>query len=63
MNIQAFKAVLLSMPTLSQGQADDLKIQTPQFRVWISRMTISDGAHENNAVTIEYYDDGQWHTI
>jgi hypothetical protein len=29
---------LRELPTLSQGQADDLKISTDRFRVWLSRM-------------------------
>jgi len=57
---EALKALLSQLPTLAQGQADDLKLETPQFRLWLSRMTTEDGATEDNAVTIEYYVDGQW---
>ncbi|MCP4848972.1 MAG: hypothetical protein GY899_13610 [Verrucomicrobiaceae bacterium] len=62
-NTNALKTVLNSMPTLSAGQADDLKIQTPQFKVWVSRLTVEDGTIENHAISIEYLDDGVWRSI
>lgn len=46
---------LQNMPTLAQGQADDLKISTPTLRVWLSRLTVEDGMPYNNQVTIEKY--------
>lgn len=45
--------VLESLPTISQGQTDDLKIQTKRYRVWLSRMTKEDGMPYDNQVTIE----------
>lgn len=39
--------------TIYAGQFDDLKIETASKRVWLSRMTVDDGAEYNNMVTIE----------
>jgi hypothetical protein len=44
---------LEALPTLSQGQTDDLKVESPTQRVWLSRMTIEDGEPYNNKVTVE----------
>ena len=41
------------LPTLHVGQFDDLKIETADTRVWLSRMTIEDGQPYNNQVTEE----------
>lgn len=46
---------LEAMPTLSVGQADDLKIETADTRVWLSRMTVEDGQPYDNQVTVEKY--------
>jgi hypothetical protein len=59
---------LESMPTITQGQADDLKIEremrSPNYagpeRVWLSRCTVGDGEPWDNKVTIEHYIDGSW---
>jgi len=51
---------LESLPTLCQGQADDLKIEEPGFRVWISRCGVEDGEPYDNKITIEEYIDGNW---
>jgi hypothetical protein len=52
------------MPTLSIGQADDLKIYNTKRlnKVWLSRMAIEDGMPYNNQVTIERYNPeaGRW---
>ena len=34
---------LQAMPTLCQGQTDDLKVDDGNNRVWLSRMTLADG--------------------
>ena len=52
---------LEAMDTLSQGQADDLKIDYGTVRVWVSRMTKIDG--EEYKVQIERLKDGCWVTI
>jgi hypothetical protein len=51
---------LEAMPTLSQGQADDLKIDSGTVRIWLSRCGIEDGEPCDNKVTIEEYVDGRW---
>lgn len=54
---------LNAMPTLSQGQADDLKYDDGVTRVWLSRITVSDGAEYNNQVTVERYIKNSWQPI
>ena len=48
------KEHLEELPTLAQGQADDLKIDTGKIRVWLSRV--------DGSVSIEAYDEktGKW---
>ena len=41
------------MPTLKACHYDDLKMETPVIRVYLSRMTIQDGQPYNNMVTVE----------
>lgn len=50
-------AELEALPTLAQGQADDLKIETATRRIWLSRMTVADGMEYDNQVSIEEYRD------
>ncbi len=54
---------LQSLPTLSIGQADDLKIETETTRVWLSRCSIQDGEPYNNKVSIEKLINGCWVTV
>jgi hypothetical protein len=57
-------AELENLPTISQGQMDDLKIQTKYIRVWLSRMTKDDGMPYDNQVTIERLNSSyNWVTI
>ncbi len=51
-------AELEALPTLSQGQTDDLKVESENKRVWLSRMTIEDGQPYNNMVTVEILKSG-----
>jgi hypothetical protein len=53
-------AALEKMPTLHSGQFDNLKIETSDRRVWLSRLTAEDG--ETHAVTIEHKVAGRWET-
>lgn len=46
---------LETMPTLHSGQYDNLKYETKDTRLWLSRMTIEDGMEYNNQVTVEMY--------
>lgn len=41
----------------------DLIADTGTIRVWVSRMTIADGADLNRAVEVEHYDGETWRTI
>jgi hypothetical protein len=56
------KYELEGMPTISSGQADDLKVDDEidgiPTRWWLSRMTIEDG--EKHAVHVEQRIDGRW---
>lgn len=53
-------AELEALPTITQGQADDLKIDTGDTRIWLSRCTVEDGEPCDNKVTIEEYDGNRW---
>jgi hypothetical protein len=58
---QRFTAARLrAMPTLEQGQFDNLKVSTGSTRVWLSRMTVEDGAPYGNQVTVEKLRGGRW---
>ena len=46
-------AELEDLPTLAQGQADDLKVDTGTQRVWLNRCGVEDGEPYINKVTIE----------
>lgn len=49
---------LANLPTLSQGQTADLKIDTGQTRVWLERCGPEDG--ETHQVTVERLKGGRW---
>lgn len=51
---------LKTLPTISVGQADDLKIDAGDVRVWLSRCTEADGEPYNDKVTIERFVNGRW---
>ena len=50
-------------PTLSTGQADDLKVDTGSTRVWLSRCGIEDGEPCEDKVTVEKLINGKWETV
>jgi hypothetical protein len=52
---------LRDLPTLAQGQCADLKIESPTWRVWLSRMTPADG--ETRPVQYEKLTDGRWLSV
>lgn len=64
---------LKSKKTISESQADDLKIEKKPsenkgvgVRVWLSRMTVEDGMPYDNQVTVEKYSKStgyKWKTI
>ena len=53
-------AELEAMPTLATSQADSLKVDTGDTRVWLSRCTVADGEPYNNKVTVEILKNGRW---
>lgn len=55
-------AELEALPTQCVGQADDLKIEEGNLRVWLGRCTVEDGEPFNNAVTIEEWNGMKWVT-
>lgn len=54
---------LQEMPTLYQGHFDNLKIDKGNVRVWLSRMTIADGAPYDNLVFVQELICGDWIVI
>jgi hypothetical protein len=54
---------LRDLPTIEQGQADDLKIKSDTVKVWLSRMTVEDGMPYDDQVTIEHLIGGRWVTV
>lgn len=54
---------LEDLPTLCQGQADDLKIETADIRVWLCRCDTLDGMPYDNQVTIEARVNGRWQAV
>lgn len=55
---------LQAMPTITKGLTDDLKIETPDRRVWLSRVTVADGVPYPNQVTVESPNvHGEWVTV
>lgn len=60
---------LEAMPTIMEGQFDDLKIEEidgdSKVRVWLSRMTKEDGMPYDNQVTVEVYGppDYKWQNV
>ena len=53
---------LEALPTLSQGQTCDLKIETERRRVWLSRGGVEDGEPYARTVTVERLIGGRWIT-
>jgi hypothetical protein len=53
---------LENLPTLHSGHFDNVKIETANMRVLLSRMTVADGMPYDNQVTIERLKNGCWVT-
>jgi hypothetical protein len=51
------------LPTISQGQFSNLKIDDGQHRVWLSRCTKADGMPYDNAIEVEALLDGVWTSV
>jgi hypothetical protein len=57
-------AEIEAMPTLHQGQYDDLKQEVPgKLKIWLSRCGVEDGMPYDNQVTVERLIDGVWTTV
>ena len=54
---------LEEMRTLATGQADSLKIDTGNERVWLCRCGTDDGMCCNHHITIERLENGRWVTL
>ena len=54
---------LIALPAITVGQADDLKIDLPRSRVWVSRMTVEDGMPYDHQITLEKLIRGRWVTM
>lgn len=49
------------MPTLAEGQADDLKVDGGDIRVWLARTSVEDGEPYRHTVHVEVCDaTGVW---
>lgn len=51
------------LPTIRQGQTDDLKFESTTQRVWLSRLTTEDGQPYDNQVTVERFNGESWETV
>ena len=47
--------------TTAVGQSADLKIDTPDVRVWLGRTGVVDGEPFDNPVSVEVNAGGEWH--
>lgn len=54
---------LEAMPTITVGQADDLKLETGNIRIWLSRCGVADGEPYENKVTVESRGFYSWRTV
>lgn len=53
---------LRKLPTLATGQADSLKVESENERIWLCRCTREDGMCCDAHVTVEHLTDGKWIT-
>lgn len=51
---------LEALPTLAVGQADDLKVDAGNVRIWLSRCGVEDGEPCDNKVTVEQFNGQRW---
>lgn len=56
-------AELQALPTISQAHFANLKIDDGKERIWLSRMTVADGAPYENQVSVEALQAGNWVTV
>lgn len=54
-------ARLEALPTIRQGHFDNLKVEYQNYRLWLSRMTVADGALHDHMVVVEHLNaKGEW---
>lgn len=51
------------LPTLSQGQSDNLKLDDGTTRVWLCRCGVEDGMPYDDQITVERLTAGRWEII
>ena len=56
-------AQLQSLPTISTGHVDDLKVDNGVERIWLSRVGVDDGMPYDNQVTVQRLMDGRWQIV
>jgi hypothetical protein len=54
---------LEAMPTLAAGQDADLKVETPDTRVWVGRCGLADGEPYEHPIYIEELINGRWFVV
>jgi len=54
---------ILEMNTIRQGHFDNLKYDNGNTRIWVSRMTVADGAGCNKEITVEHLINGNWQIV
>lgn len=54
---------LSALPTLSVGQAEDLKVDTGNTRVWLARTGTADGEPYENKISVEKLKNGRWEVV
>lgn len=54
---------LQALPTLHEGHYDNLKVETDDSRVWLSRLGTADGMSCDNQVTVEHWRNYKWTTV
>lgn len=62
-NSQYTLAELQALPTLSVGQADDLKVDDGTTRIWLSRVGVDDGMAYDNMVSVQRYQGNRWTVV
>lgn len=57
-------AELQALPTIKQGHTANLKVETQDTRVWLSRLGVEDGEPYENHVSVEKFDQKNgWRTV
>ena len=51
------------MHTISQGHTDNLKAESGGVRIWVSRMTVADGAPCDNQIMVEKLIEDRWELL